>query len=250
VLFSNIIPRRSSASAGEEGGRESGTSNRGLTAVLIATGGATPPSGDALPSEDGHDASSRPPSQPPPSFLRPPSTSTRNTFLLGSRASSASTSHQNNTIPPSSPQSRPSTASARVFPTRGPGGGGGSRPATGRPGTGRFTQRSNGASPLPPNYADPTPAPTQLSHPPPPLSSNVFAPAAPTAVPSLTCTPQQAIDKRLPTAHTCFFSLHLPRYSSDEVMRKNLLYAIENGVEMDGDYRVRGDDGNSVWADE
>ena len=39
-------------------------------------------------------------------------------------------------------------------------------------------------------------------------------------------------------AHACFFSLHLPRYSSDEVMRERLLYAIENCTALDADYRA------------
>jgi hypothetical protein len=45
-------------------------------------------------------------------------------------------------------------------------------------------------------------------------------------------------DKHLPKAHTCFFSFQLPRYKSDEVMQKQLLYAINNCVTMDCDYRL------------
>jgi hypothetical protein len=70
-------------------------------------------------------------------------------------------------------------------------------------------------------------------------------------------------DIYLPKAHTCFFSLNLPRYSSDkvrwrvcfavvlcdraahecvgvseQVMKDKLLYAIYNCQEMDGDYRL------------
>jgi len=45
-------------------------------------------------------------------------------------------------------------------------------------------------------------------------------------------------DRHLPKAHTCFFSFNLPRYSSDEVMRKQLLYAITNCVTMDADFRL------------
>ena len=45
-------------------------------------------------------------------------------------------------------------------------------------------------------------------------------------------------DRHLPKAHTCFFSFNLPRYSSDAVMRKQLLYAITNCVTMDADFRL------------
>ena len=37
-------------------------------------------------------------------------------------------------------------------------------------------------------------------------------------------------DKSLPKAHTCFFSLNLPKYSNDEVTKKQLLYAVENCI--------------------
>ncbi|KAG5186945.1 hypothetical protein JKP88DRAFT_257310 [Tribonema minus] len=42
-------------------------------------------------------------------------------------------------------------------------------------------------------------------------------------------------DDYLPVAHTCFFSLELPAYSSLEVMTKKLLYAIYNCQAIDGD---------------
>jgi len=45
-------------------------------------------------------------------------------------------------------------------------------------------------------------------------------------------------DDHLPNAHTCFFSLNLPRYTSHAVMRRKLLYAIHNCVEMDADFRL------------
>lgn len=45
-------------------------------------------------------------------------------------------------------------------------------------------------------------------------------------------------DKSLPKAHTCFFSLNLPKYSNDEVTKKQLLYAVENCIEMDADFRL------------
>mmetsp|Transcript_113001 Transcript_113001/g.252292 ORF Transcript_113001/g.252292 Transcript_113001/m.252292 type:complete len:114 (+) Transcript_113001:1-342(+) len=37
-----------------------------------------------------------------------------------------------------------------------------------------------------------------------------------------------AADDRLPTAYTCFGLLLLPKYGSEEVLRKNLLQAITN----------------------
>ncbi|TMW56846.1 hypothetical protein Poli38472_006856 [Pythium oligandrum] len=45
-------------------------------------------------------------------------------------------------------------------------------------------------------------------------------------------------DAQLPKSHTCFFALQLPRYSTDEICRKQLLYAVQNCVEMDGDFRL------------
>ena len=45
-------------------------------------------------------------------------------------------------------------------------------------------------------------------------------------------------DSYLPKAHTCFFSINLPRYSSKEIMRDRLLYAITHCTEMDADFRV------------
>jgi hypothetical protein len=45
-------------------------------------------------------------------------------------------------------------------------------------------------------------------------------------------------DGSLPTSHTCFFQLALPAYSSEAVMRKQLLYAVRNCIAMDGDFRL------------
>lgn len=45
-------------------------------------------------------------------------------------------------------------------------------------------------------------------------------------------------DQYLPKAHTCFFSINLPRYSSDEVMAKKLSYTMYNCIEMDADFRL------------
>uniref|UniRef100_A0A7S2RG93 HECT E3 ubiquitin ligase n=1 Tax=Mucochytrium quahogii TaxID=96639 RepID=A0A7S2RG93_9STRA len=50
--------------------------------------------------------------------------------------------------------------------------------------------------------------------------------------------PRENPDEWLPKAHTCFFALSLPRYTSDEVMKEKLLYAIQNCLEMDADFRL------------
>lgn len=43
-------------------------------------------------------------------------------------------------------------------------------------------------------------------------------------------------DNYLPVSHTCFFTLDLPKYSSIEIMREKLLYAIINckAIDLDG----------------
>lgn len=43
-------------------------------------------------------------------------------------------------------------------------------------------------------------------------------------------------DMYLPLSHTCFFSLELPRYSSQDVLRERLLYAITNCHAIDTDF--------------
>jgi len=45
-------------------------------------------------------------------------------------------------------------------------------------------------------------------------------------------------DSFLPKAHTCFFSINLPKYSSDKVMAEKLHYAMYSCVEMDADFRL------------
>ena len=45
-------------------------------------------------------------------------------------------------------------------------------------------------------------------------------------------------DKWLPKAHTCFFSINLPRYSSGAIMAKQLRYAIHSCTEMDADFKL------------
>lgn len=53
-------------------------------------------------------------------------------------------------------------------------------------------------------------------------------------------------DLYLPHAQTCFFALRLPVYTSKEVLRTKLLYAIQNSPNMDADVRLHNAEG---WAD-
>jgi len=45
-----------------------------------------------------------------------------------------------------------------------------------------------------------------------------------------------ASDESLPISHTCFFSIDLPNYSTLEVLKKKLLYAIYNCTAIDVDF--------------
>jgi len=56
-------------------------------------------------------------------------------------------------------------------------------------------------------------------------------------------TPQNC-DGSLPIAHTCFFTIDIPRYSSEEIMREKFLYAVKfcQAIDTDGSpYEVLGD---------
>lgn len=44
------------------------------------------------------------------------------------------------------------------------------------------------------------------------------------------------VDALLPTAHTCFFELILPAYSSRQILRERLLFAIKHCVAIDTDF--------------
>lgn len=48
-------------------------------------------------------------------------------------------------------------------------------------------------------------------------------------------------DQYFPVAHTCFNDLELPRYSSFEVMKQRIVWAIENTTAIDGDRVEHGD---------
>lgn len=43
-------------------------------------------------------------------------------------------------------------------------------------------------------------------------------------------------DKKLPIAHTCFFEIEIPKYSSQEIMKEKMLYAIRfcQAIDTDG----------------
>jgi hypothetical protein len=61
--------------------------------------------------------------------------------------------------------------------------------------------------------------------------------------------PKTSPDTYLPKAHTCFFSLNLPRYSSEELMADRLRYAMYNCIEMDADFRLAESEMGNAWAD-
>ena len=44
-----------------------------------------------------------------------------------------------------------------------------------------------------------------------------------------------APDQYFPIAHTCFFSIELPRYSSKDICYAKLLWAVNNCVSIDAD---------------
>ena len=48
-------------------------------------------------------------------------------------------------------------------------------------------------------------------------------------------------DRYFPVAHTCFFALELPAYSSAKLMRERLRYAMYNCESIDGDATDVGD---------
>lgn len=54
--------------------------------------------------------------------------------------------------------------------------------------------------------------------------------------------PSSFADSRLPHASTCFYWLFLPNYSSLAVMKERLLFAIEQCIDIDADFRVHDGD--------
>lgn len=55
-------------------------------------------------------------------------------------------------------------------------------------------------------------------------------------------------DAALPVAHTCFFSLDLPLYSSYDILRSKMLYAIANCQAIDTDFNPDSS-AISTWMD-
>ncbi|MES1922293.1 hypothetical protein MHBO_003802, partial [Bonamia ostreae] len=60
------------------------------------------------------------------------------------------------------------------------------------------------------------------------------------------CLREEQFDESLPASHTCFFSLDLPKYTSKNVLKEKLLYAIRNCQEIDTDFIPR----NVAWEEE
>jgi hypothetical protein len=49
---------------------------------------------------------------------------------------------------------------------------------------------------------------------------------------------QEPYDNYLPASHTCYFTLDLPEYSSKDILREKLLFAIQHCKAIDTDYDV------------
>lgn len=58
-----------------------------------------------------------------------------------------------------------------------------------------------------------------------------------------------AKDESLPISHTCFFSIDLPPYSSYEILRAKLLYAIYNCTAIDVDFSPNNASNLTAWVD-
>jgi hypothetical protein len=56
-------------------------------------------------------------------------------------------------------------------------------------------------------------------------------------------------DAALPSASTCFFSLTLPEYSSKDILKRKLLFAIENVFTMESDYVTNDAEVGEGWRD-
>jgi hypothetical protein len=53
--------------------------------------------------------------------------------------------------------------------------------------------------------------------------------------------------EELPTASTCFFSLSLPDYRDEDILRKKLLFAIKNVTTMESDYNTNVEEVMEGW---
>jgi len=56
-------------------------------------------------------------------------------------------------------------------------------------------------------------------------------------------------NESLPSASTCFFSLTLPKYTTKEILRKKLLFAIEHVCTMESDYITNDVEVGEGWKD-
>ena len=55
--------------------------------------------------------------------------------------------------------------------------------------------------------------------------------------------------KALPKAHTCFFSINLPKYSSKQILKTKLEYAISECFAMDADFALQPSEASgAVWS--
>jgi hypothetical protein len=48
-------------------------------------------------------------------------------------------------------------------------------------------------------------------------------------------------DTALPVSHTCFFTIDMPNYTTEEIFKKRLTTAMEFCGEIDGDWSVNDD---------
>ena len=61
------------------------------------------------------------------------------------------------------------------------------------------------------------------------------------------------MDRYFPVAHTCFFALELPAYSTQELMKARFRYAIHNCEAIDGDETARANEAarnDHDWTEE
>ena len=60
---------------------------------------------------------------------------------------------------------------------------------------------------------------------------------------------RQKPDMYLPKAHTCFFSINLPKYSSKQILKTKLEYAISECFAMDADFALQPSEASgAVWS--
>jgi E3 ubiquitin-protein ligase HERC2 len=57
---------------------------------------------------------------------------------------------------------------------------------------------------------------------------------------------RQNPDQYLPLSHTCFFSIEIPRYSSRQILKDRLLYAIRHCTAIDTDFTQSGEAGRHM----